>query len=57
MVESLEQEARRLRDVIYGQPPHGRPTTDSNWAACGEAWMQDIDWLRERVAQKEAAHA
>lgn len=40
----LEQEARELRDRIYG--PQKDP---NNWPACREAWMQDIEWLREQV--------
>ena len=43
--ETLEQEARRLRDLVYG-----RPSTDENWAYCRQRWIEDLPWLREHAA-------
>jgi len=45
--ETLEQEARRLRDAIYGKQ------TETNWVNCKDNWVKDIDWLRRTVKEQE----
>ena len=42
--ETIEQEARRLRDLIYIDS-HG-PVTNERWEYLKEGWIQDIEWLR-----------
>ena len=44
--ETTEQEARRLRDAIYGKQ------TEHNWDNCKENWLQDIEWLRKTASKK-----
>ena len=44
---SLRQEARRLRDSIYGVL-----STDAEWFKVSEAWVDDLPWLREQAARK-----
>lgn len=45
--ETLEQEARRLRDIVYkGHLPN---TTDWRWVMVEKNWIRDIDWLRDKV--------
>lgn len=44
-VETIEQEARRLRDQIYGEQKD-----PNNWAHCKDEWVKDIDWLRKTAA-------
>lgn len=41
MIESTEQEARRLHSAIYG------PMSDADWSECRDIWMDNIHWLRE----------
>jgi hypothetical protein len=42
--EDLEQEARRLREEIYG------PIEDAKWAdPIKKNWVADIEWLRKTV--------
>ena len=45
--ETPEQEARRLRDLVYGVR-----CSDKNWEGCAVYWIIDLDWLRQ-VAQRE----
>lgn len=42
-IETLEQEARRLRDAIYGPLDN-----EQSWLNMRSAWMADIEWLRAR---------
>jgi len=48
MSEPMPSEAvvRQLRDLVYGQV-----STDANWDACRDKWMNpaDIAWLRVRA--------
>lgn len=39
--ESLEHEARRLHQSIYG------PSSDKDWNECKDIWIQNINWLRD----------
>ena len=41
--EKLEQEARRLREAIYGKQ------TQNN---CKDNWVDDIEWLRRNAPKK-----
>lgn len=41
--DTIEQEARKLRDYLYGY------STDSYWEAHKVFWVTDIEWLRERA--------
>lgn len=47
MSSPIEEEARRLRDLIYG-----KPSTDGNWDGCKEHWMKDVFWLRQNRPRK-----
>jgi hypothetical protein len=38
--ETAEQEARRLRQQIYG------PISDTDWFKIAENWVKDLAWLR-----------
>ena len=49
MAETIEQEARRLRDLVYGTNPE--PTAES-WHNMAEHWIADIDWLRRQAAKE-----
>jgi hypothetical protein len=39
--KALEQEARKLRDAIYG------PCKEETWEQVKDKWMNDIAWLRQ----------
>lgn len=43
MVETLEQEARRLRDIYISGPP----VSDKSWEKSKHFWIGDIDFLRK----------
>jgi hypothetical protein len=47
--ETVEQEARRLRDVIYGKDPL---VTDGRWECMVDKWIADIAWLRRQAAKE-----
>ena len=42
--ETLEAEARRLRDLVYE-----RTVSDQEWETAKAYWMADIKWLRMAV--------
>lgn len=39
MSDTIEQEARRLRDNIYGE------ITNEEWDKIKHQWIEDIQWL------------
>jgi len=45
--ETPEQEARRLRDAIYG------PITDEAWRIIAENWVADLPCLRANAPKDE----
>ena len=49
MSETLEQEARRLRDLVYGMHPE---LNDERWKCMADKWITDIDWLRRQAAKE-----
>lgn len=48
-VETIEEEARRLRDIIYGEQKD-----PNNWPYCKDNWVKDIEWLRQTVKNMES---
>lgn len=46
--ETREEEARRLRDIVYGAP-----CSDKSWSYCKDYWMYDLEWLRAEAAKVE----
>jgi hypothetical protein len=42
---TAEQEARQLRDSIYGL------ITDKEWLVCRDKWVDDLEWLRANAPQ------
>ena len=42
--ETLEQEARRLRDIYFG-----KSVTDEGWKLCKDNWIKDIEFLRKHA--------
>ena len=52
MIETLNAEARRLRDEIYITEKHPA-IPDDNWAQIAEKWIEDISWLRRTAAKQK----
>ena len=51
MTETLEQEARRLRDKLFVIP-----CSDKSWNDLKDHWMRDIAWLRSQVSRGLTIH-
>lgn len=47
--KSPEQEARRLRERIYG------PISDEQWNSVKDNWTKDVGWLRSMAYEMDRA--
>ena len=52
--ETPDQEARRLRDMIYATGETHQPIRDPEWETIKGNWVRDIGWLREKARPSSA---